>query len=423
MSTKSVLSCASAETHGSVKERVPVEVIDHHRVADPGEGRRGAALGFGAAFFQDLEHFGFPLLPVRTALPDRAKLFLHHAVQEFLHGDVAEAAALIVFFQFVEVRVVREVLGELFVPAEGVEVGEDGVAFHMARITLLKMGRVGVHRHDLLPDGFLVVREVDAVAERLAHLGFAIDARKAEAGAVGWQHDLRLHQCLAVDFVEFPDDLAALLEHRLLVLAHRHGGRPEGRDVRRLADRVAEEAHRDAGLEVPLLDLRLDGRIALDAGHRDEVHVVEGQLGQFRHHGLDEDAGFFRVDADREVVQRDLKDVLPYLLRMLGVVGERLGVRDHDVDLVVLAGILKDDPLFQGSDVVAYVQAAGRPVARQDDLSHFLLLFSSSVSACCSAPPVRPIVPGAGCLSHLIRRGPPAHRSAVRSFPSRGRGP
>ena len=78
---------------------------------------------------------------------------------------------------------------------------------------------------------------------------------------------------------------------------------------------------------------------------------------------------------------------------MLGVVGERLGVRDHDVDLVVFSGILKDDPFFQGSDVVAYVQAAGRPVARQDDLSHFLLLFSSSVSACCSARSFR--APGA----------------------------
>ena len=301
---------APAGPHGSVKERVPVEVVDHHRVADPCECRSGAALGFGAAFFQDLEHFGFPLLPVRTALPDRAKLFLHHAVQEFLHGDVAESAALIMFFQLVEVRVVRQVLGELLVPAEGVEVGEDRIAFHMARIALLQMSRVGVHRHDLLPDGFLVVREIDAVAEGFAHLGLTVDPRETETGAVGGQHDLRLHQ-------------------------------------RRLADRVAEEAYRDAGLEVPLLDLRLDGRIALDAGHGDEVHVVEGQLGQLRHHGLDEDAGFFRVDADREVIQRDLKDVLTDFLRMLGVVGERLGVRDHDVDLVVFSGVLKDNPFFQ----------------------------------------------------------------------------
>ena len=338
---------APAGPHGSVKERVPVEVIDHHRVADPCECRSGAALGFGAAFFQDLEHFGFPLLPVRTALPDRAKLFLHHAVQEFLHGDVAESAALIMFFQLVEVRVVRQVLGELLVPAEGVEVGEDRIAFHMARIALLQMSRVGVHRHDLLPDGFLVVREIDAVAEGFAHLGLTVDPRETETGAVGGQHDLRLHQRLAVDFVEFTDDLAALLEHRLLVLADRHSGRSKGRDVCRLADRVAEEAYRDAGLEVPLPDLRLDGRIALDAGHGDEVHVVEGQLGQLRHHGLDEDAGFFRVDADREVIQRDLKDVLTDFLRMLGVVGERLGVRDHDVDLVVFSGVLKDNPFFQ----------------------------------------------------------------------------
>ena len=171
------------------------------------------------------------------------------------------------------------------------------------------------------------------------------------------------------------DDLAALLDHGALVLACGDGSGLEGGDVRSLADGVSEEAHRDAGLEVLLLDLGLDGGVALQAGDGDEVHIIEAQLGQLRHHGLDEDVCLGGVDAHGQIVQSNLQDVLAHLLRVIGVVGEGLCVGDHDIDLVELARVLQPDTLLQRADIVADMEPARRAVARQNDLFHTFLLF------------------------------------------------
>ena len=217
--------------------------------------------------------------------------------------------------------------------------------------------------------------EVDAVAEALAHLGLAVGAGQAQAGGVLGQHDLRLGQGIAVNSVEFAHDLAALLDHGLLVLTGRHGGGVEGGDVRSLTDGVAEEAHRDAGLKVAHMDLALDGGVALQAAHGDEVHIVEAQLSQFRHHGLDENMGLGGVDAAGQIIQRHLQDVLAHLFRVVGVIGQGLCIGDHNVDLIVLAGVLQAHPLLQGTDIVAHMQAAGGTVAGQNDLFHDVLHF------------------------------------------------
>ena len=259
--------------------------------------------------------------------------------------------------------------------AECIQIDEDGVALHLARVLHAQVVRVGVHGHDLLLDVLRLVGEVDAVAKALAHLGLAVGAGQAQAGAVLGQNDLRLHQSLPVDGVELMNDLAALLDHGALVLACGDGSGLEGGDVRSLADGVSEEAHRDAGLEVLLLDLGLDGGVARRGGDGDEVHIIEAQLGQLRHHGLDEDVCLGGVDAHGQIVQSDLQDVLAHLLRIVGVVGEGLCVGDHDIDLVELARVLQPDTLLQRADIVADMEPARRAVARQNDLFHFFLLF------------------------------------------------
>ena len=277
--------------------------------------------------------------------------------------------------QLVEVLVLGQELGKVLRAAECIQIDEDGVALHLAGVLHAQVVRVGVHGHDLLLDVLRLVGEVDAVAEALAHLGLAVGAGQAQAGAVLGQNDLRLHQSLTVDGVELMNDLAALLDHGALVLACGDGSGLEGGDVRGLADGVSEEAHRDAGLEVLLLDLRLDGGVALQAGDGDEVHIIEAQLGQLRHHGLDEDVCLGGVDAHGQIVQSDLQDVLAHLLRIVGVVGEGLCVSDHDIDLVELARVLQPDTLLQRADIVADVEPARRAVARQNDLFHTFLLF------------------------------------------------
>ena len=168
-------------------------------------------------------------------------------------------------------------------------------------------------------------------------------------------------------------DLAALLQHRHLIFTGGDCRRAECRDISGLADGIGKETNGDAGFKILLLDLRLDGGVALQAGHRDQIHVVEAQLGEFRHHGLDKDVRLGRVDAHSQIIQCHLQDVLAHFLRVIGVIGQGLCVRDHNIDLVELAGILQTDTLFQGADIVAHMQAAGRAVARQNDLFHSIL--------------------------------------------------
>ena len=142
-------------------------------------------------------------------------------------------------------------------------------------------------------------------------------------------------------------DLLALLKHRQLILTDRNCGRTERGNICRLADRITEEPDRNTRLEIPHLNLCLYGRIALHAGNSDKIHIVESQLGQLRNHRLNEDRGLFRINAACQIVQRDLNDILPYLFRMLRVVRQRLRIRNHDIDLIELTGILQPDTSFQ----------------------------------------------------------------------------
>ena len=179
----------------------------------------------------------------------------------------------------------------------------------------------------------------------------------------------------------------------------------ESGDVRRLTDGVAEEAHRDAGLKVAHMDLALDGGVALQAAHGDEVHIVEAQLSQFRHHGLDENMGLGGVDAAGQIIQRHLQDVLAHLFRVVGVIGQGLCIGDHNVDLIVLAGVLQAHPLLQGTDIVAHMQAAGGAVAGQNDLFHDVLLYFAGRRLALSvfAPQI-----------HLSQRERPWHNGILR---------
>ena len=173
-------------------------------------------------------------------------------------------------------------------------------------------------------------------------------------------------------------DLAALLQHGHLILTGRHSGGTERRDIRCLADGVGEEAHRDAGLEVPHLDLALHGGVALQAAHRDQIHIIEAQLCQLRHHGLDEDVDLVGVQTAGQIVQCHLQDVLADLLRVIGIVRQGLRVSDHNIDLVELAGVLQAHALLQRANIVANMQAARGTVAGQNDLFHCDFSFSGS---------------------------------------------
>ena len=125
-------------------------------------------------------------------------------------------------------------------------------------------------------------------------------------------------------------DLFRLLDHRHLILAHRNRGSFERRDIRRLADRITEKSHRNARLEIPHLDLRLYRWISLKTGHRHQVHIIKGQFTELRNLRLDQQCGFCRIQTARQVIQRNLNDILAHLFRIIRIVRQRLRVRDHN---------------------------------------------------------------------------------------------
>src|SRR2546425_585947 len=119
---------------------------------------------------------------------------------------------------------------------------------------------------------------------------------------------LRLDEDGAVEAIEAAHELHRLLDHGQLIRSHRHQVGLEGGDVGGLADRVDEESGGDLRAEALLPDFFLDGGIALEPGHGDEVQEIAGELGELGYSRLDHDGGHSGVDARGEVVEGDLAD-------------------------------------------------------------------------------------------------------------------
>ena len=303
--------------------------------------------------------------------------------------------------QLVERRIVGQELGEVLGAAESIEVGENRVALDLAGVLDPQVVGVGVHAHDLLLQFVGRIGKIDAVAQRFGHLGLAVGARQTHARRVVGQQDLGLDERRPVYRIELVDDLARLLDHGFLVLAGGHRGGAESRDVGSLADGIGEETHGNA---LPLgrialdgafgepahLNLGLDRRIALEPLHGDQIHVIERQFAQLRNLRLHEKRGALGIEPRGEVVQSHFDDVLPHLLGIVGVVGEGLGIGDHDEDLLEFAGVLQLDAAAQRPHVMAQVETTRRTVAGKDYFAHRFILFSTLIFSAGEANPDRP---------------------------------
>jgi len=315
-----------------------VEVVEAHGATYFGHGLGTGLTGDLGTTAQDVDDGGDVLLQFGTTLTDGLQRLLKHGGEELLYFHVAETATAVVGLQLVEVGIVGQVAAEMFLAAEGVEVGEDGVALDLSRVADTQVVGVGEHRLDFLLHFIGAVLEVDAVAKGLGHLGLAVGAGQTEAGGVLGQENIGFHKGLAVDVVEAADDLAALLQHGFLVLAYGHGSSLEEGNVGGLGDGIGEEAYGNAlAGEATHLNLGLHGRIALESADADEVHEVESEFAEFRNLALDEEGGLLRVEAYGEVVEGNLDDVLTNLVRIVDIVGEGLGIGLEDEDFVVEA--------------------------------------------------------------------------------------
>ena len=345
-----------------------IEIVEAHGAAYFRHGLRSCLAGGLGTTAEDVDDGRDILCKLGATLTDGLEGLLQDGGEELLHLHVAETAATVVVLEGVEVLVVGQVAAKVLGAAEGIEVGEDRVAFDLTRVADAQMVGVGEHGLDFLLDLVGRVLEVDAVAEALGHLGLAVGAGQAQAGCVLGQENIRFDERLAVDVVEAADDLAALLEHGFLVLAHRHGSGLEEGDVGCLGDGIGEEAYGDAlAREAAHLDLGLHRRVALEAADADEVHEVEGELAEFGNLALDEEGALLRVEAYGEVVECHFDDVLTDLVRVVDIVGEGLSVGLEDEDLVVETGVLQFDAATERANVVADVEGACGAVAGEDD--------------------------------------------------------
>ena len=81
--------------------------------------------------------------------------------------------------QLIQVRILRQILRKMPVRTECIQIGKYGIAFELSRIFDPDMIRVREHGHDLLLHIRLALREIDAVAERLAHFGLSVGTWKS----------------------------------------------------------------------------------------------------------------------------------------------------------------------------------------------------------------------------------------------------
>ena len=187
-----------------------------------------------------------------------------------------------------------------------------------------------------------------------------------------FQKDFRLYQHVAiVNAVETADNFTALLQHGFLVFA---GGNSSGlaeADIGRLRNGIGEETDGQAALVVVLRfsveaaqgHLGLHGRIALQALHGDQVGEELRHLMQLRHLALDKERHFLRVQAAGQVVQGYFYDVLTYFLRVVGIVRKSLHVCDEHEHAVIIAFVLQQNAVAEGTHIMSQMKFAGRAVA------------------------------------------------------------
>ena len=143
------------------------------------------------------------------------------------------------------------------------------------------MVRVCKHAHNLLTNLFFRIGKVNAVIQGFTHLGLSIGTWQTKACLVVRKQDIRLYQSVTVNGIELSYNLLGLLQHGKLIFTDRNGSCLEGCDISSLADRVGKESNRYAGFKVSHLDFRFNGRVTLQSGNSNQIHIVKSKFSQF----------------------------------------------------------------------------------------------------------------------------------------------
>ena len=169
----------------------------------------------------------------------------------------------------------------------------------------------------------------------------------------------------AIEEIEAAHDFASQFDVRDLIFAHGNKVRVVHHNVRRLQNRIAEKAVRVQVLVLHVVERFFVGGHAFEPAERRDHREQQMQLGVFRDGRLDEHRALRGIEARGEPVGGDFDCVLRDL-RCVGVVRrQRVPIGDEEKTFV-LRIVLELDPIFEGAEVVADVEAPGGAHAAQD---------------------------------------------------------
>ena len=131
--------------------------------------------------------------------------------------------------------------------------------------------------------------------------------------------------------------------------------------------------------EVFLFNLRFHGGVAFQPRKGNEVHIIKGELGELFDMRLHENRRFFRIEPARKIIERDFRDIRAHLFGIIKIIGERLRVGDHHVDLVEFTAILQFHAPFERAHVVPDMQFSRGAVARKNNIFHNFSIFTHTL--------------------------------------------
>ena len=176
-----------------------IEIIDLHRFAYVSKSLcrfRTCHLG---SLAEDLIYLRYILLILLPSLAHRLEELLHYIEEELLASAVSKAATTIMSLHFIKIGIFRKIFREMLRSAECIEICEYDIALDVSGIGDLEMFRVSEHAVDLLLYFLGSIRQINAVAKRLAHLGFSVGTRQTAARYVLRKKHLRSDEGLAID--------------------------------------------------------------------------------------------------------------------------------------------------------------------------------------------------------------------------------
>ena len=267
-----------------------------------------------------------------------------------------------------------------FVGVENVKISKDHVSFNLTRIFNMNVIRVRVHRHDFLLQRIRIVRQIDAVTKRFAHLGIAVKSRQPSAAFLR-ENSFRFNQDFAVDRIKAAHDFSCLFKHRLLIIANRNIFGFKRGNVCCLTDRVSKEAGRNRTFKILLLNFCLNGRIALKTRYSHQIEVIQIKFCKRRNLRLNENRRFLRIKSGGKIIKRNLNQRIFDFFRVASIVGQGLLIGNHDVRSV-FSRILHLNAVLKRADVMTDVKFSRWTVARQNNIVfHYETSFPSSVYA------------------------------------------